>query len=696
MPTSDPAHAHVSPAAKRFRLQRFFAVTSLAGIALVTGALLGAFGLIDEQRLIAQEGRSNAALGQLLANQMGPPYRDLVREARGKSRDALLADPRLDAMQDELRGRLVGLPVVKVKLYDPTGLTVFSTDATQIGLPGNDGIGLRRALRGDVSSRIIAGDRFDPQEGTLEQRALIATHVPIRIGSADTPEAVLELFSDVTALTRQQDITQWRVAALVLGLLGMLYLFLAGLVRKADHIIARQAREAAEREARVRHEARHDALTGLPNRAAFHRQLSKTVGSALRTGGAMALLFIDLDRFKAVNDRLGHEAGDRLLRQVAERLGSTLESAGAAFRTGGDEFTIVLPAVTGESDAIGIARRIRTAVAHPYRLDEHDVQIDTSIGIALCPTHATDAETLVAQADAAMYYAKRDGRGTHAVYRPSMGAQSVAMLEMETALRQALERGEFVLLYQPRVDAGTGQVVAVEALLRWLSPTLGMQLPDAFLPVLEETGLIGRIGDWVLTQACVQHARWMRNGMPSIRLSVNVSPAQLRREQFLESVDRAVNHSGIDPALLEIELSEAALAADGSAAQARMAALRRLGPRVAIDDFGTGHSSLRHLRTFDTDVLKLDCSIVHELAVNTRERDVMRALVDIAKTLRMRVVAEGVETEAQAQVCTALGCHELQGYLFSRPLPAHRIPDFVSASRRPKLEASPPQVSLRT
>jgi predicted signal transduction protein with EAL and GGDEF domain len=343
------------------------------------------------------------------------------------------------------------------------------------------------------------------------------------------------------------------------------------------------------------------------------------------------------------------------------------------FRMGGDEFTVILPSIAVPEDAGVIARRIRNAIARSVRLNEHEISIGASIGIAVFPVDGDTVETLLRNADHAMYSAKEAGRGTHAFFQPRMNRRALDRMRLEVELKQGFERGQFELHYQVRHDAVFGRLVAVEALLRWHSPSRGMLLPEHFLPVLEENGMMALVGEWVLRTASRQLAAWHAAGAVGLRMSVNISALQLRRDGFIESLQRVLRESRIGAACLEIELHESLLAGRDSDFLDRVAEIKQLGVRVSIDDFGAGQSSLQHLRELDVDFLKLDRSVVADIAAGGRGQAIGSALVGIARALSIEVVAEGVETEAQARVCKALGCRELQGRLFAGPMPADAV-----------------------
>jgi len=612
-------------------------------------------------------------LTRAFANAVWGRYRSFVLESTGRPREALLADPAVPLLRAEVLSKMNGLQIAKVKIYNLDGLTVFSTDEKQIGEHKGSNPGFRQARAGEVTSLIVFREKFDAFEGALSNRNLIASYVPAR-ATADAPiEGVFEVYSDVTELLHKQTRAQWQVAAIVLTLLATLYLFLFLVVRKADRIIALQDQERAAKEQQVRHQAYHDALTGLPNRAYFSERLGETIALAQRTNQSCALMFVDLDRFKIVNDSLGHEAGDSLLKVVAARIQACLRESDLLFRMGGDEFTVILSQITAPEDAAFVARRVQDAVAAPVSVHEHELAVGATIGIAVYPGDGDSAEALLKNADAAMYSAKENGRGRHAFYRAAMNQRASQRLGLEVALKKGFRDGEFTLYYQPRIDAASRRIVALEALLRWVSPSRGLVPPGEFIGVLEDTGMMTIVGEWVLRSACTQVCRWREQGMAPLRVSVNVSSVQFQNSGFVAMVQRVLRETGAPPELIELELTESLLMANVEQARTTIDALKALGLRISIDDFGTGYSSLNYLRQFAVDFLKIDRSFVVDMASNPRDRAVVVAIIELAKALDITVVAEGVETEPQASFFSEARCGELQGFLFCRPLPVDQL-----------------------
>ncbi|WP_119153323.1 EAL domain-containing protein [Caldimonas tepidiphila] len=439
--------------------------------------------------------------------------------------------------------------------------------------------------------------------------------------------------------------------------------------------------------------AQHDALTGLPNRVLLYDRVRQTCLIHARDGGSFAVVFLDLDNFKHVNDSLGHAAGDELLRLVAQRLKGVLRSSDTVSRMGGDEFVIVLSMLASKDDIARVAQAVLAEIARPCMIGRTEVTVGASLGIAVFPEDGADAETLLKHADTAMYRAKRDGRNRHHFFSRTMDEAAAKRLSLEGDMRRGIGAREFHLHYQPLVDCASGRIVGVEALVRWRRDMQGEQPPGVFIPVAEESGLIVPLGRWILEEACRQQRRWLDEGFELDKVSVNISPIQFAAPGFAGSVAEALRQAGLDGRQLELEITESTLMQEPQATLPLLAELRALGVRVAIDDFGTGYSSLAYLRRFPVDTLKVDQSFVREIAAAPEDRKIVDAIIALARSLNLHVIAEGVEQQAQADVLMELGCHAMQGYLFARPAGSEHITQALrsdSASARAWRSPAPP------
>jgi diguanylate cyclase (GGDEF)-like protein len=448
--------------------------------------------------------------------------------------------------------------------------------------------------------------------------------------------------------------------------------------------IAGIAIERKQAEDRIHFMANHDALTGLPNRALLSDRLMQAILYAQRYDRWVTVVFVDLDNFKFVNDSLGHNAGDELLKIVAKRMVDCVRGTDTVVRLGGDEFVILLFDQPKSADiASATLQKIRAAIAEPIHIDGHDLQVTCSIGLANYPNDGTDADALLANADAAMYRAKEIGRDNFQFYTPELNTKVHEKFTLQTELRNAILRSEFVLLYQPQVDLRSGRVFAVEALIRWRHPTLGMIPPIKFIPIAEDTGLIVPIGDWVLHEACRQNKAWQDAGLPPMTVCVNVSARQFKEKSLIGRVVSALQDSGLEAKYLELELTESLIMQDVEQAVATMKELQALGVQLSIDDFGTGYSSLAALKTFPVARLKIDKSFINDLPNDENDKAVASAVISLGQKLNLRVIAEGVETDDQVAFLRQNNCDEMQGYHFSKPVPAPDIERMLGALPRP-------------
>ena len=418
------------------------------------------------------------------------------------------------------------------------------------------------------------------------------------------------------------------------------------------------------------HIAQHDVVTNLPNRLFLVDRITQAISLARRQARSIAVLFLDLDRFKSINDSLGHAAGDLLLQSISKRIVADVRGSDTVSRLGGDEFVILLSEIAHPEDAATSANKILLSLGTPHCIEGQDVHIEASMGISIYPEDGEDAETLIKSADTAMYHAKDSGRNNIKFFKAEMNLRAVERQYLEAGLRCAVERGEFSLHYQPKVNLDTGEITGAEALIRWQHPDRGFIPPDAFVPIAEECGLIVQIGRWVLREACGQARKWQDADLPFKRISVNVSATEFRAKNFVESVSTILRETGLDARYLDIELTESVLMRHVESAAAVLRALKLIGVHIAVDDFGTGYSSLSYLQQFPIDILKIDKCFVHQITDDFKGSAIVSAIIDMGKNLEQCVIAEGIETEDQLAFLRARHCTEGQGYLFSRPVAA--------------------------
>jgi diguanylate cyclase (GGDEF)-like protein/PAS domain S-box-containing protein len=438
-------------------------------------------------------------------------------------------------------------------------------------------------------------------------------------------------------------------------------------------IVFRDVSAVREMALQLAHSAQHDFLTGLPNRMLLNDRVRQAIVLAPRHLKKVALLFLDLDGFKHINDSLGHPIGDKLLQSVARRLVDCVRGSDTVSRQGGDEFVVLLSEMEHPEDASRTASRMIHAVAEAHTIDQHDLHVTTSIGVSVYPDDGMDAETLVKNADTAMYQAKENGRQGYQFFKPAMNVRAVERQSIEESLRRALERNEFTLHYQPIINLGSGEISGAEALIRWTHPSRGPVPPGQFIPVAEDCGLILPIGNWVLREACKQARAWQVAGLPLSTVAVNISAMEFRDEHFLQGVSAILDDTGLDPKSLELELTESVLMKRAESTATVLKSLRDSGVQLAVDDFGTGYSSLSYLRKFPIDALKIDQSFIRQITTAPDETTIVTAVISMGRSLKLRVVAEGVETREELEFLHAHKCEEAQGYYFSRPIVAQEF-----------------------
>jgi diguanylate cyclase (GGDEF)-like protein len=556
-----------------------------------------------------------------------------------------------------------------------------------LGIIGHDGV-FRARRTGDS---VFAGGAVDyatvvPPVDAPDHVAKISTNPwdgVRRYTSArqlfDFPLAVIVGLSaeeKLAAVRADERAYLWRATAgslLLIAVIAVLGRMSRQLSQGRLHAIEEQVAHAKQ----VEYIAYHDALTGLPNRGLFSKVLGESIKQASRYDRHLAVLFLDLDRFKHINDTLGHEAGDQLLREVAARLKACLRDSDTVARLGGDEFVVLLPELSDERYVGTVAQKILAGVGRPFLLLGQEFRVTTSLGVSVYPVDGLDEQTLTKNADIAMYHAKAEGRNKFRFYSEELNANSLERLTLESSLRHALEQNQFQLHYQTKQDIRSGQITGMEALLRWQHPDLGVVAPLQFISVAEETGLIVPIGNWVLRTACRQNVAWQEQGLPHLRMAVNLTPRQFQDERLISDLTAILHETGMDPQLLELEISESLLMRDVEKTLGILTQLKDMGIRIAIDDFGTGYSSLSTLKQFPLDTIKIDRSFIRDVAHVAEDNDLTEAIVAMGRTLSLTVVAQGVETKEQADFIRRNACDEFQGFYFNRPLPADLIAELL-------------------
>jgi len=652
-------------------LLRNFILVGLGSIILALFIVSTLVQRLSVENLVLVSENKNVALARLLVNDVWQEHAPGFEKIKLLSPAEIKRSGVYQQMQVDIGKHIRGVAILKVKIFDHTGLTLYSTDPAQIGEKKQLSANVERALAGEVVSKLAFRDKIYANEEMLTKRNVVSSYIPLRSRVYDEASpivGVIEIYSDVSSLYEQVGETRNNIIIIMAVAMLLLFAVLFLFVRKAAEVTGWHLQEKQKDEQRMRHIAYHDSLTGLPNREMFRLSLETAAARAERNERLLAVLFLDLDRFKTINDSLGHAAGDELLKEVAERLLTCVRVTDTVARLGGDEFTIILDNVTHVDEVEEVSRRILESLSQPVVIEGHEITNSVSIGITIYPLDERDIDQLLTNADAAMYAAKASGRHSYMFYAAGMNQSNSEKLELERKLRIALDENEYLLHYQPIVNLCKGNMIGVEALLRWNNEEFGIVSPDKFIPILEETGFITIVGDWVLMTACRKAMEWQQLGYEPMTMSVNISIIQFRRLEFVESVRHALQESGLDPKYLKLEITESTLMDQSDACLQKLNAIRDLGVSIAADDFGTGYSSLSYLKKLPIDILKIDRSFIMDVHKSSDSAAIVTAISALAHSLKLGVVAEGVEQIEELNFLAALSCNYIQGYFFSKPL----------------------------
>ena len=638
---------------RRRRLRRpglvaTFGIAGLVPIVVIAAVLAHFMEAKVRERALAETTRSAALVAQIgIRPQLSP---DGVRSG--------LSPFRIDDLDGIFRTEVSRDRVTRIKIWNRDGVIVYSDDHDLIGerFPISDH--LAHALAGNIESEVSSLEDAE----NVEERDLgpqLEVYTPITYAGSSRPNGVVELYLPYAPIEASVAKDSRTLVLLLLGGLAVLYTALFRIAVDASRKLRRQAEENE-------HQALHDALTGLPNRLLFRDRLAQALNVARRDAHGLAVLLADLDRFKEVNDTLGHESGDKLLHELSLRLRTVVRESDTIARLGGDEFGLLLPIVQGEDAAAEAAERIIAALEEPVFLDGVPIAVEASIGIALAPEHGDDVDTLIQRADVAMYMAK-EAHAPYALYDADRDENSPSRLRLVAELRRGIDEGELTLHYQPKERLLTGEVVGVEALVRWNHPDRGLLPPSEFIPLAQHTNLIRPLTLYVLDAALAQCSTWREEGI-DLRVAVNLSSRSLLDADLAGDVERLVRKWRLEPDALELEITETMIMADPARAAATLGRLNELGVRIAIDDFGTGYSSLAYLSGLPVDEIKIDRSFVAAMDENLSDAAIVRSTIDLGRNLGLDVVAEGVETEETWLALRELGCDAAQGYFLSRPV----------------------------
>lgn len=654
-----------------FHLVRYFSIASLVTM-LIAALIMGLmYRDIAQENLLELGENKNASLAQVFANTLWPYYSQFVTELETLSADDIRRHPVTNQVRRDISLDTQGLDVVKVKLYTTQGLTIFSTDYSQIGADKSANPDFLKALQGGHATEMDSRQAMLSLDGSIKDRNLISSYIPIRNHNSGTVEGVFELYSDVTPVFKQIEQTENNIYFGVVILFSLLYLALFTIIKRADNIIKQHQEHLRKSHELTEHQAMHDSLTGLPNRCLLEDRMGHALLMAERNETLVAVLFIDLDRFKPINDSLGHAVGDELLKQIAKRLLKSVRDCDTVARIGGDEFVIILESLTNVEQANVVAERILKSLARPIVIQGNSLHITSSIGIAFHPFEEgeIDIEKIIKNADAAMYAVKKSGRNTFEMFSANMRFETDARAGIEQKLYPALRNNEFELHFQPLLETRSGKLASLEALIRWNSPELGLVQPLDFIPALEDSGLIIDVGYWIIGDACRVIKQLDQQANHNITVNVNVSSKQLRQPDFSQRVAEIIIDVGVKPSRLDFEITESVLVEDVDTVVKQMTDLRELGVSFSIDDFGVGYSSLNYLKRIPVQTLKIDRDFIRELSGENQDVAILDAIASLAKSLNLTTVAEGIETEDQYRIVLRKEIDFVQGYMFCKPCP---------------------------
>lgn len=683
------------------KLFRHFSFASLVLIVLAVFAISYFHRMYEKNDLLKMGESHNLALTQTFSNIVWPQFHSFTASAKQLDDDALRGHSDTAILNHSVRDVMRNTNLVRLNILQLDGRTIFSTDPKLVGNNQSNNAGFLSARQGKVFSMLTHFDQFSALEGEITGRDILLSYVAMR-RNADAPiEGVLELYTDVTAAQGNSENQQRFLLLMVTTVLSILYVIFVIIIKRAEGLLRKQSEQQRLIEQNLEHLSTHDALTNLPNRMLMLDRIKQSLASVERRGIKLAVISLDIDNFKSINDSLCHHIGDKVLQAVAKRLTDCLRKGDSAARIGSNQFVISLPDIHASAVIAKIVQKLHSVISSPLEIEGHNLYLTTSSGIALYPEHGQDVEMLMRNAGMAMYSAKQLGRNRHQIFVEQMSLSVKQRVKIEREMRHALDNNEFVVYYQPIVDLNTGTIIGAEALLRWPNDHGPWVTPTEFIPLAEESGLIVPLSEWVLSEACNQMKVWREHGLNEVGLSVNLSPhhfsmaVNLSPHHFATTgladiVSRVIEQSGIEPMLLHLEITEGLMMGMSEVVLSNFEELRELGIQFSLDDFGTGYSSLGYLRRFSIHQLKIDRVFVQELPDSTDNIAIVTAIIALGNSLSLTVVAEGIETEAQLKCLQQLGCHQVQGFLLSRPLPAAEFMALILKKRDMRIILSSP------
>ncbi len=653
-----------------FKLKRYFTLTSLLGFILTIVVLTNIYKKITMNSIVRHETHANIILGNALINSIWDKYKDFLSLVNNFSKNEIRNSIEIDKMHQGILQKIKSLNIYKIKIYHANKKILYSTKNKEIGLYQKKNTALENALNGKIISHLTYKNETYIFEKKKYNADLISTYIPIKNDASKTI-AVFELYTDVTKLIQESVVTQYKFMSIIALSFVILYIFLYYIVNRADKILRTHEDIRSLNEKKIRHLAYHDALTGLPNRRKFYENLESLFKKSKRFEYPFGLMYIDIDQFKAVNDSMGHDMGDKLLIETVKKIKNNIRTTDTLYRLSGDEFIIILEDIKQPEDAAFVANRILSDMKIPFFINDFDFNNSVSIGISIFDGKKSSVDSLIKESDTALYKSKSEGGNCFHFYTKELDYKTHNLLLFKSDVEKAILNREFILMFQPKVLLKSQKIVGVEALLRWNHPQKGLLSPDLFIPTLEDTGLINLVGEWVIENSCQYFKNF--NQFP-IRIGVNASGKQFKDKRIVYYVTNILEDTNINPKNLEIEITESVLMEDVDHTLKIMRLLKEIGVCLSLDDFGTGYSSLSYLKRFPFDYLKIDKSIIKDLTVDNKNAAITVAITTLAHSLNLNIIAEGVETDEQVTFLSALGCHEAQGNLFGTPL---SFEDFV-------------------
>jgi EAL domain-containing protein (putative c-di-GMP-specific phosphodiesterase class I)/GGDEF domain-containing protein len=657
-------------------LTRNYSIASLLGIALVAVTLVYFYQSMAVKALIDRESQSNSDLARTIGNIVWPKYSHFFMQADSMPIERFAGSTEIKEINEDILHKVQGLRVVKVKIYDLNGMVIFSTQPSQIGDNKSESTAFQAARDGYDASEIIFRNTFSSYEGSIYDRNLVASYVPIRSSFDEPVEGVFEIYSDVTPLLNDIDKTSTQILVVITALMLVLFLFLMVIVRRAHiQIEAHELAQEREQHRRLDYLEYHDEVSGLLNRKGLLRRMQHCMTEERAGDVGVGVIALKLLNLSAISGGLGHKRLLYLLRLAAERVKSCSSGEQNLSHLNSGEFVLIVENLFSESELEFLTEKLGQLFAEPFSVDDNSVTLSVAMG-ADCSWGGKSHETLVNNALLALGECKVQGR-QFLRYEEGMELRKRESLNLEMEICRALKNKEFTLYYQPKINLHSGEVAGMEALVRWHHPKRGLVMPGVFIDLLERRGYIVELGQWLLQQACEQCKRWHDEGRRDLRVAVNVSVKQLQSSGFVQSVDYVLAQSGLEPEFLELELTESILVADTEVVLELLQRLKKLGVQLSIDDFGTGYSSLSYLMHFPFDHIKIDRSFIRDMMHNHDHAVLTSAIITMAKSLKLGVVAEGVETQEQLERVREMGCDEVQGFYFSQAVEAVRFTDVM-------------------